>query len=373
MPRKIHLTDLALRALPFSDTQVTYWDDTFPAFGVRIGKRSKTFIVVRDGGRRLKIGEFPAKSLKDARHEARLKLLQPAPPDPVTANVMAAHALSVFLESRKSKTKPRTHREIELILNKHLLPAIGNHLLRDIKTEDITDVTDSLLQNGTPSAANHLHSAAKTFFNWAVTRKYIKHSPLTGLAKPAKVGERERVLTDDELVAIYRAAVEVGYPFGFIVLICIHTAMRRNEVASLKWTYITPEFITLPAEITKNGHSLMLPNLIGENLALIPKTSEYLFPSAAGTPYSSWSKSKAKFDELCGVYDWTLHDLRRTFATNMARWELASPETVDRLLNHVTGAQTKIAKLYNRWHYAPQMRAALEAHEAKLAALISAR
>jgi len=55
----------------------------------------------------------------------------------------------------------------------------------------------------------------------------------------------------------------------------------------------------------------------------------------------------------------------------MARWEIATPETVDRLLNHLTGAQSKIAKLYNRWQYVPQMRAALEAYEKKLAALIS--
>ena len=46
MPNRIRLTDLSLRALRFSDTQVTYWDETQPAFGVRIGRRSKMFIVV---------------------------------------------------------------------------------------------------------------------------------------------------------------------------------------------------------------------------------------------------------------------------------------------------------------------------------------
>lgn len=373
MPKKILFTDLALRALPFSDAQITYWDQSFPAFGLRVGKRTKTFIVVRDGGRRLKVGDFPAKSLKEARRDARLKLLHGTPDASGTLAITAARALSLFLENRKTKNKPRTHREVELLLNKHLLPAISDRQLSDVTTEHITAVIDDLLAHGTPSAANHLHAAAKTFFSWAITRKFIKHSPLAALTKPAKVGERERVLTDDELVAVYRAAQDLGYPFGYIVLICIHTAMRRNEVASLKWKYITPEFITLPAEITKNAHSLMLPNLIGDNLALIPKTSELLFPSAAGTPYSSWSKSKAKFDKLCGIDDWTLHDLRRTFATNMARWEIASPETVDRLLNHLTGTQSKISKLYNRWHYLPQMLAALELYEKRLAALMAAQ
>jgi integrase len=97
-----------------------------------------------------------------------------------------------------------------------------------------------------------------------------------------------------------------------------------------------------------------------------------LFPSEAGTPFSAWSKNKKKFDAMCGVNDWTLHDLRRTFATNLARWEIASPETIDRLLNHVSGSQNKVSKLYNRWRYLPQMKTALSAYEKKLAELIYA-
>src|SRR5262249_15289428 len=172
-------------------------------------------------------------------------------------------------------------------------------------------------------------------------------------------------------VAVYRAAQEFGYPFGYIVLICIHTGLRRGEVAHLRWSYITDEHIDLPGEVTKNGHPHTLPNLINENLSLIPKTSELLFPSEADTPFSAWSKNKKKFNALCGVTGWTLHDLRRTFATNLARWEIASPEIIDRLLNHVTGSQSKLSKIYNRWKYLPQMKAALSEYEKKLAHLIS--
>jgi integrase len=373
VPSKIHFTDLALRAIPFTDTQVTYWDQSLPAFGLRVGKRSKTFIVVRDGGRRVKIGNFDRKSLKDARKEAR-RALDERVLEHNPLGIPAAQALTIFLEDRQKKNKPSTYHETERILNKHLLPVLQGHLLPDITTEQLTAVIDDLVDD-TPSAANHLHVAAKTFFNWAASRRrsYIKHSPLAGIEKPAEDGEREHILNDDELAAIYRAAEKLGYPFGYIVLICIHTGLRRGEVRSLKWSYVTPEHITLPGEVTKNGHTHTLPNLIGDTLALIPKTSELLFPSEAGTPFSAWSKNKAKFDSLCGVTDWTLHDLRRTFATNMARWELASPETTDRLLNHVSGSQSKISKVYNRWHYLPQMKAALGAYERKLAALIAGR
>jgi hypothetical protein len=84
--------------------------------------------------------------------------------------------------------------------------------LPDITTEQVTAVIDDLVDD-TPSTANHLHVAAKTFFNWAASRRrsYIKHSPLSGIEKPAEEGEREHILNDDELVAIYLAAQKLGY------------------------------------------------------------------------------------------------------------------------------------------------------------------
>jgi integrase len=100
----------------------------------------------------------------------------------------------------------------------------------------------------------------------------ISASPLDGLERPNEPADRERVLTDQELVAIYRSAQMVGYPFGHIILICIHTSMRRGEVGALKRSYVTPENITLPAEVRskKKGGELVLPNLINAELSSIP-------------------------------------------------------------------------------------------------------
>ena len=59
----------------------------------------------------------------------------------------------------------------------------------------------------------------KRFFNWAVQRRLMATSPLAGLPLPAKPADRDRVLSDDELVRVYRAAQEMAFPFGYIVLI----------------------------------------------------------------------------------------------------------------------------------------------------------
>jgi hypothetical protein len=115
VPSKIHFTDLALRALPFSDTQVTSWDKSFPAFGLRVGKRSETFIVVRNGGHRLKIGDLAKRSLKDARTKAR-RVLADRTPERNPLGIPAAQALALFLKDRKKKNKPSTYRETERLL-----------------------------------------------------------------------------------------------------------------------------------------------------------------------------------------------------------------------------------------------------------------
>ena len=145
--------------------------------------------------------------------------------------------------------------------------------------------------------------------------------------------------------------------------------MRRNEVASLKWAYFTDDYITIPPELSKSRREHVLPNLIGSELVGVPRTSEYLFPSGVGTPFSAWSKNKKKLDKLCGVSGWTLHDLRRTGRSKLAEWDCCSPEIAERILGHVT-AQSKIARIYNRWSHLPQMKAALERYEERLAHLV---
>ena len=368
------LTDVSLRALKPSDSYVTWYDKALPAFGVRVGKRSKTFVVMLGKERkRLSLGKYPAVTLQDARQRARDLLYGTAPVPPQEALPVAptaSDAVAHFLDRLSQTARARTTADYKRVLKKHFLPLHGSDPINEITTAQILAITDSL--SSTPAEAIHTHAAIRTFYNWAIAIRIIKSSPLTGLSLPARPGERQRVLTDKELKLVYLAAQDMGYPLGFIVLICIHTGMRRTEVSSLKWSYITPEFITLPRDITKNGVQHQLPNLIVENLQLVPNRGDYLFPSAAGTPFSAWSKNKRKLDKLSGVTDWVIHDLRRTFATKMAEWQIAEPHVVERILNHITGSMTPLARIYNRHGYLPQMRVAMERYEERLAALISA-
>jgi hypothetical protein len=64
--------------------------------------------------------------------------------------------------------------------------------------------------------------------------------------------------------------------------------------------------------------------------------------------------------EAEAIRRWTLHDLRRTGTTGMARLKIA-PHVVDRILNHTGGTIRGVAAVYNRFEYLEERRAALEA------------
>jgi integrase len=185
-------------------------------------------------------------------------------------------------------------------------------------------------------------------------------------------------LSKDELKRIYNAASDPTNPFHSIVRLLILTGQRRTETARLKAEYISREArtITLPAEITKNGreHTFAYGDMTAGLLAKLPQEG-YLFPASRShvrgketSTFNGWSKAKADLDALCGVSGWTLHDLRRTFSTNMAA--LGVPiHVTEKLLNHVSGSISGVAAIYNRHSYLPEMRDAVAKWEAYLSAL----
>lgn len=228
--------------------------------------------------------------------------------------------------------------------------------MSQITKADIVAVID-LIEG--QSAANHATAAIKTLFNWAEQKGYLDRNPIAKLPKPYRDKSRERILNDDELRQIWMASKKLG-DFGALVRLCILTGQRRGELAALQENWIAGSMLTIPASATKNGreHRLPLPHLA---------RSTALLTLARSTKRTSWSKPKARLDALCGVTGWTLHDLRRTFATRLA--ELATPpHVIERILNHAAPASLggDIGAIYNRFQYLEEQRQALDAYEAHL-------
>ena len=376
MPKAL-FTDVAIRNLkPPATGQETHWDTSpgFNGFGLRVSQGgAKTWILMAgppEKRRRYVLGRYPATSLSDARSAARKLHAELTLRQRTTSSILFSEAVESYLKTYCLKMRPRHRDETERILRKHFLPSLSSRHLDQIATRHITAILDPLTAT-TPTMANNAYACIKTLLRWSVRRGYLTSSPCEPLQKPAAIVTRDRVLTPSELAAIYKAAQDFPPPFGFMCLLLIHLPLRKNEAALMRWAEISDDLITIPAQNRKNKAELVLPNLLADNLTLIPRTSEYVFPSSIGTPFTAWSKNKRRLDKLSRVSDWVLHDFRRTFSSMCAEHQLADALTVERILGHVSGTLSPVARVYNRHTYLPQMREALRRWEQHLAALIS--
>ena len=342
---KARLTDIAVRKLPLPLTgDAKHWDETTPGFGVRCTAKSKSFIVMFGERRQLKtLGRYPDVSLSDARREAKQYLAHIPELNPKMSYV---EALTAYLDDCTSRLRPNTLR-----VYRHFLTQLDfNGKVGDIRRSHL-DLSDA-----------HAVIAFKVFFNWCIRNDLVDRNPVAG--ERAVYNQRDRVLTDKELRAVYNYEDE---PFSTIVKLLILTGQRRNEIASLHSAWITEDTITLPKVITKNKQPHTFP--IGEMARPFLKGDGYLFGNKKGTSFSGFSKSKARLDKVVPMPHWTLHDLRRTYAVSMQRIGV-SIQVTEALLNHVSGTRGGIVGIYQRYDYLKEMREAVLAYEQFLATLL---
>lgn len=379
MPNRLNLTDLAVKRFPLPEKgTTTFWDTTVKGLGVRVSQGgARTFIVLIGSGKRKKIGRYPTISLAKARTEAKHILAELTLGRRATPTKTLSEAQEEFLSACEAKNRPSTVRDYKTRLTRHFRP--NRRLVADVTRADIMGCVSKL--KSTPSEQRHAFVAIKVFLNWCVSQGYLDHNPVAGAKLDAPSPQsKDRVLTSDELKAVWKSAEKIGYPFGHIVRLLILTGQRRGETAALQWEWISDGVVTLPPEITKNKreHSFPVGTLAQDIIADIPVVDDcpYLFPASRRmnektTVFNGWGKPKAALDTASKVSGWTLHDLRRTFSSTMASLGVQQV-VVEKLLNHVSGGtQSPIAATYNRYSYMDEMREAMKLYEDNLKALLS--
>lgn len=370
------LTDVAIRALPLPEKgQRTHWDSVVPGFGVRVSQGgTRTFVLMHGRNRQLStIGRVGIITLAEARQKAKHTLAQKTLGQLQPNTKTFGQAYEDFKEQKLPRLKPRTQKDYTRILDAHYLPKLRHDKLKDIGPDRVYGITDKLVK--TPSEQSHALAVGRTFFRWCVRRRYIQHSPLEGVELP-KLPSRKRVLNDQELVKVYRAAEEYGHPYGNIVQLIILTGQRPGEVAKLRevWFSHNQQAITFPPGVLKHSREHTIP-LGPRALAILGSVTPehgYYFPARGRTdkPFSGFSKSKKRLMELLPDVDpFTDHDLRRTFSTNVARLGVP-PHIKEMLLGHA--GKSDIESVYDLYQYLPEMRAAVEKYDAHIGNLLAA-
>jgi integrase len=386
------LTDRFVETLkaPQPEERLEIFDTTFPGLAIRVtptGHKSWSVYYRAHGHhRRYTIGPYPAflpaaasKAASAALHrvqaggdpaEEKRARRKAAEPDEMSFAAVARRYLKQQVEKN---TAASTYRETARIIDQDVIPVWGKRPISSIGRRDVSALVDAKAESGAQVQANRVLARLRTLFGWAVGRDLIAANPCDGLRPPMKERARDRVLDDVEVKLFWAAADELGWPFGPLFKLLLLTAQRRDEVATLQWPEIDLErrLWSLPREKAKNdqGHDVHLSTQSVAILAALPHIGDkcgYIFTTNGRTPVSGFSRAKERLDGLIAkaaghaIEPWILHDARRTAATGMARLKVA-PHVVDRVLNHTSGTIRGVARVYNRFEYSDERRAALEA------------
>jgi integrase len=356
------------------------------------------------------LGPYPALRLSDAREEARevLQRVQkggdPAREKKIERRRAAeakddfAAVARLFIE-RHQRPKNRSWREAARLLGVipdeanpegkddpktfvavkgGLVAKWGDRKIGDIRRAEIIVVLEDIVDRDAPIVANRTLAVLRKLFNWAMERDLIEGNPCSGVKPPAKEKSRDRVLTDQELLAVWNAAADMGWPFGYIVQLLILTGQRRGEVAGMAWSELDLEknLWTLPRARVKNGagHVVPLGPTAVDMIKGVPCVHgcDLLFSTTGKRAVSGFSKAKDKLDAASGISDWRLHDLRRTVTSGMARLGINLP-VIEKVLNHSSGSFAGIVGVYQRHEFANEKRYALEAWSGFVEALVSGK
>jgi hypothetical protein len=202
---KTKFTDLTVKALPVGK----HFDSSTPAFGMRVGKNRRTWIVQRGTDRRIiRVGHYPQMTLQEARTKGKQLL---ASTFLSHERITVQEAYDLFCKTHLVQKKPRTQYDYKRTLTRHYLPTLATKRLDAVTSHMVLAITDALVH--TPAELIHATAIGKTFFKWCIRRQYLTFSPLQSVQLP-RPKKRKRVLNDDDLKTVWNAAKEFGGTYG---------------------------------------------------------------------------------------------------------------------------------------------------------------
>ncbi len=375
------------------------WDGDVKGFGLKVTPTgSKVYILqYRQAGRvrRYTIGKHGSPWTPElARQEAaRLLRMIAEGKDPQAAKAEARRpreddrfsSVADLFITRYAMKHNKAWQEPKRNLLQCVCPVWGDRIITDITRRDVIRLLDDIVDSGRPVLANRVFSTIRKMFNWCIERDIVTSSPCDKVKAPTKEKERDRVLSVDELRAVWLAADSLPYPYGPWVKLLILTAQRRDEVANMTWGEVNLDtgLWIIPSERAKNDktHYVHLSSLAVNLLRALPRIGEvgFVFTATGRTGVSAFSDTKEDSDAhiltamqkdaeergadpkaVKPIPGWRFHDLRRSAATFMAE-DGIPPHVVDKLLNHVQGTIKGVAAIYNRHQYLDERRDALHA------------
>ena len=366
---KVRLTDRGVKALTTDRRQEDFWDTLTPGLCVRVSGSTgkKTWYVryrVNGTRRRHKLGRFPRLSLADARKKARDALADAdAGEDPAQEQADRKAGARTFgtmarevLDARALKTREKTRRERERLLEKELLPAWEHRDVSSITRREVVHLVENIAQRGAPVIANRTLSLVRLLFNDGLRRGFpsLEANPAHLVEPPGEEEGRDRFLDREEIRAVWQATERERPGTRAVFRLALLTAQRIGAVCRMRWDRISGDVWTIPAEDFKGGRTHLVPLSpvalqIVEELRPNAASETWVFPSRAGSrkPHVTNLSSSAltRIRDRTEIPHWVAHDFRTTFRTHAVRSTEEDPpglgiaaHAADAVLGHKEGS-----------------------------------
>jgi integrase len=372
-------------------TRTVYFDSKAQGLALRVtpaGTKTWCF-VYRNGGtpQWLTLGSYPAVKLADARTLAldkrhavekrdpavelrveRLSATVPLAPTPA----MFTFADLVAVYEKFAKGRKKTWKDDLNKTKKYLIPAWGAQSVHAITRRHVHELLDTLVAKGMTTGVNRVQAVISRLFTVALDRSLVDAHPAARMMKRFQEKPSDRVLTDDELRALW-AFLDAGPSAAADAMkLRLLLGQRGGEVMGMRWDELDQEAQTwnLPGVRTNNGRPHSVP--LGPTSAAILRklhservaNEERVFPGLTANREDHRLLSAVH----AGAYTWK--DLRRTVSTRLAARGF-SEEVVGRTLNHAR--YTVTARHYIKHAYSRETRQALETWDSDLADVIARR
>lgn len=413
--------DFLKNAFPTDGGRIEVRDDEEPGLIFRVtstGARSWSVRYTNASGehRRKSLGQYPAIGLARAREEARKVKGAVAVGDDVVAAERATKAearrqrlstlggaggayfadakLGLHRPNASGAKRPKTITEEERIFEKLVRPEFGATPLADLTRAEIQAFVSKVSKK---SAANgrFCRNVLRQILSYAVWKDLIPANPAQQIAIiPSK--PRERVLTDEEIKAIWLACerpasvenLSLSIEMGIALRLGMATLLRGGEVVGAAWSEIDlkAKTWTIPAARMKGKRPHLVP-LSAIAVTLLEAARDkikgkiYVFETG-DDPVThlgamSYSRALTRMAATLKISDAHAHDFRRTGATNLTSERVGIPRfIVSQIIAHASdtgGAAAVTGRHYDLNDYLPEKRRALDAWASLLDLMVRGR
>jgi integrase len=409
---KRNLTDRLLKSLKPKGERYDVMDSVVAGLGIRVSDNRKTFILIArfpgsNNPTRRTLGEYDVLSLEEARETARewrrliKKRIDPAAEEQRKRENSFRAAAEQFI-SYVQRQKLRTAPVMERRLRRTFIEQWGGRPITEITADDVKRIIRKSVEEGAKYQAFHHFALIRRLFNWAIgTDDYgIQFNPCDRLNSGDLIGKRharDRILSDDELRALWRATERLGYPYGPLYRLLALTGLRIGEACGAHCSEfdVRQREWTIPAtrmkKVKGGAKAFMVPltDKIIEVLNALPRfqSGEFLFSHSHGKrplKPNQFSDVKERLDAIMfkeleqiaieGEKDakrvtlpaFVNHDIRRTVRTHLSALRIGE-EVREAVLAHV---RPGIRGVYDQHQYLNEKREALTLWNARLRSIV---